>query len=146
MSKNEVTRMAFFGVIGGRWLPGREPIFTENPLDAKPLRLMRNRGGRRQFSNKAQQVSIRRGGVLHSLVGVVDLGAAAPPHRPPQGRQGEPLVEAAPQLPAADWWCGANPSLGSSAGPGIRPPTSGRPGVSPQGRGEQGRGFFSRMA
>ena len=31
---------------------------------------------------------------------MVDPGAAAPPHRPPQGRQGEPLVEAAPQFPA----------------------------------------------
>ena len=41
-------------------------------------------------------------GVLHLLVGVVDLGPAAPPHRPPQGRQGEPLVEAAAQLPAPD--------------------------------------------
>jgi hypothetical protein len=47
-------------------------------------------------SAAGQQVGIRRVGVLHPLVGVVDLGPAAPP----QGRQGEPLVEAAPQFPA----------------------------------------------
>ena len=32
----------------------------------------------------------------------MDFGESTPPHRPPQGRQGEPLVEAAPQLPAPD--------------------------------------------
>jgi hypothetical protein len=37
---------------------------------------------------------------------VVDLGPEAPAHRPPQGRRGEPLIEAAAQLPAPDevWW------------------------------------------
>ncbi len=42
-----------------------------------------------------QQVSVRRGGVLHPLVGVVALGAAPPAHRPPRSRQSEPLVEVA---------------------------------------------------
>jgi hypothetical protein len=33
---------------------------------------------------------------------MVDLGAATVPHRPPQRRQGEPLVEVSAQLPAPD--------------------------------------------
>jgi hypothetical protein len=38
---------------------------------------------------------------------------------------------------------GAIPSPGSSGGPGTRPPASGRPRVSPQGRGSKAEAYFA---
>jgi hypothetical protein len=39
------------------------------------------------------------------LVGMMDLGLVPPAHRLPRGRLGEPLIEAAAQLPAPDTAC-----------------------------------------
>jgi hypothetical protein len=55
-----------------------------------------------RIATPGQDLGVRRGDVLHPRVGVLDLGTTPPADRAPKGRRGEPLVEAAAQVPAPD--------------------------------------------